>query len=371
MNVEVTQDTQPELAIVPASGATKEPKRRAKPAPQPEAKPEKKRAWEDTAKSVGRALCGVVRYLFSFQWVVDITQWLIATGGKIAESAFLLATTYVIVNLVAHKLVLWLVFSDTNVIDTFNQVSMIAFSVLPELIAIPALVRSYQQWRYLFLTRRLDFFVWAVLFSAPTIVFVAMTIITINGFVSLESTGQIYSLSPDSLHWRVISGWSYGCFSMLYAKIGQGSITKALDDLRKSGQEKDAKVENLAGEIHRLNAVIESQNRLLQEQKKQNSELKTTFNKSADTALQAYSEECISWLKGGDKTAFVEQITTFTGHSKRKVSNAIAAGKLKVSPRNKQLVLMSSLVEWLKENPPVKEDFEIETGPVLRVVNGD
>lgn len=355
-------DTQPEMAAVEGKTRSKRAKT-AKPTAQ--SKGADPNWFLLGLKTIWGAICEAVRYVVSFQWVVDLTQWLISTGGKVAESAFLLATTYVIVNLVAHKLVLWMVFENTNVIDTFNQIAMIAFSVLPELIAIAAIIRSFEQWKYLFLTRRIEFLIWALLFTAPTIVFAVMTIITINGFVSLESAGQIYSLSPDSLHWRVISGWCYGCCSMLYAKIGKGSITRAFDDLVKNLSEREGTIKEFQGELKQLNAVIESQSRVIDQFKHQNLAMEKSINKSSEMALEAYSEACIEWLKSEAKSVFIDEITHFTGHSKRRIKAAIQQEKLAVTTRNDQRVLKSSLIEWLKENLPKEE----ETGNILRVVN--
>lgn len=171
-------------------------------------------------------------YIVFFRWVIDLVRWLLDVGGTIAESAFLLATTYVIINLVAHKLVLWMVFGDTNVIDSLNQIAMIAFSVLPELIAISAIKKSYEMWILSFGTKRVECFVWAVLFTLPTLVFLYMTIRTINGFVSLESAGQSYSLTGDDLRWRVVSGFVYGVSQKLFAEIGKGTLDKIFIDLK-------------------------------------------------------------------------------------------------------------------------------------------
>src|SRR5258708_6708380 len=177
-------------------------------------------------------LKAVFLYIVLFRWVIDIVRWLLGVGGTIAESSFLLATTYVIINLVAHKLVLWMVFSNTNVIDTCNQVALIAFSVLPELIVISAIKKSYEQWQLSFRTRRIEYFIWSVLFTLPTLIFMYMTIRTVSGFVSLESTGQSYVLTGDDLRWRVISGWVYGVSQMLYAEIGKGTLDKMFNDIK-------------------------------------------------------------------------------------------------------------------------------------------
>lgn len=208
---------------------------------------------------VGQGIARAVRYAVSFRWVIDITRWLLGTGGTISESAFLLATTYVIINLVAHKLVMWLVFGDTNTIDTLNQIAMIAFSVLPELIMISAIAKSYEQWKLLAHTKKIECLVWAILFTLPTLVFAYMTIRTISGFVSLESAGQNYTLTGDDLRWRVISGWLYGVSQMLYAQIGKGTLDKVFTDLRAALVTKESDIAQLTASVNNLTAQLHTQ----------------------------------------------------------------------------------------------------------------
>ena len=131
--------------------------------------------------------------------------------------------------------------------------------------------------------------------------------------------------------------------------------------------QKDGIIQKLQNETQRLNALIENQNAELVNSKQRFEEALNAVNKSNDTALGAYSQECLDWLKSGVKTVSVDDINRFTGHSKRKITNAIAGGNLQVSPRNKELILVSSLVEWLKHNQPLTDQA---ISPNLHIVSG-
>lgn len=111
---------------------------------------------------------------------------------------------------------------------------------------------------------------------------------------------------------------------------------------------------------------IDRLNQLLEEYKSERQQLITTINRGSDEALQAYSQDCLEWLKSGIKTARMEDITRFTGHPKRKIETAITKGLLQTSTRNKELILIETLVNWLKNTPAP----EHKTEPSLHVVNG-
>jgi hypothetical protein len=95
--------------------------------------------------------------------------------------------------------------------------------------------------------------------------------------------------------------------------------------------------------------------------------MQKALHKSDDTALEGYSEECAHWLKSGVKTVSLEEITRYTGHSKRKIEGAITKGYLQTASRNKELILMSSLVIWLKTVQP--STGKTEDPPMLHIVN--
>jgi hypothetical protein len=94
--------------------------------------------------------------------------------------------------------------------------------------------------------------------------------------------------------------------------------------------------------------------------------------KSDDIALQAYSEECLNWLKGAGKSVSLDEITRFTGITKRKIGVAIDRGTLQTASRNKELILTSTLVPWLRslQKVTISPDGRTDEFPALRLVNG-
>lgn len=66
------------------------------------------------------------------------------------------------------------------------------------------------------------------------------------------------------------------------------------------------------------------------------------------------------WLAAGRRTATIEEIADATNHGKRKVANHVRNGTLKRSPRNAHLILISSVVEWLKTVSPPQQNGAIQ-----------
>src|SRR2546430_8684766 len=128
-----------------------------------------------------RAYAGY-NWLISGKPLVSFVRQLTITSGNIAESAFLLATLWVITNAVAHTLLTW--FMSIRLIELFNYFAVIAFSALPELIAIPIIVVCFTHWCTAVKRKDKVACVWAILYSIPTTVFVVMTIWAITSFVS-------------------------------------------------------------------------------------------------------------------------------------------------------------------------------------------
>jgi hypothetical protein len=173
----------------------------------------------------------LLRYIFFFKWVVDIARWLINTGGNIAESAFLLATVYVTVNTVAHQLIVW-VLPESGIV-TMNQISVICFSVLPELIIFAAIKTTFDHYKMALATKRVDAWAWAVLYTVPTSVFLVLTVITISSFVSVEATSvNAPQATGAMLVTRCLAGWGYGMLQMLFIHLGKDGYNGLFNRLR-------------------------------------------------------------------------------------------------------------------------------------------
>ena len=93
-----------------------------------------------------------------------------------------------------------------------------------------------------------------------------------------------------------------------------------------------------------------------------------TWHKDAFALIQHYPKTQ-SWLSTGQRTVTIEEIVDATGQSKRKLANRLHDGTLKRSPRNAQLILISSVIEWLKTAPlPQQNDTIPREQLVIKLV---
>ncbi len=281
----------------------------------------------------------------SGMWFVHIVRQLVVTGGNIAESAFLLATLWVIVNAVAHDLVTWILSSHD--IELVNNLSTIAFGALPELILISVIGVSISHWRTAIKQRDKISGVWAVLYSIPTGFFVVITVTALTTFVSTKGT-QYISMDPIWLVIRCLSGWLYAVVNMLFQQLGKPYHASQL-------AEKDSQINQLQTQIDRLNQDLQTRvSELSNELKARNEQVNLLTERASSVnreALENYPKVLNEWVEKNVKTASVEEIEAITGQSKRRINIAIKAGKLTKDNRNKDLIRVSSVIEWLKTAP--------------------
>ncbi len=184
---------------------------------------------------IGTWLARVGQYIFSLQWIVDIVRWLIGRGGLIAESAFLLATLFVTLEVVANKLVTWIVWSP-DFLSLLNQLCLTAFTALPELIIFQAIAITFDHWQMVIRNKdRIDCLAWAIAFTIPTVLFLVLTIITICSFINIESVARTtvtFQSGGIMLTIRCLTGWWYGMCSALFAKRGKKGYTAQFDLLQ-------------------------------------------------------------------------------------------------------------------------------------------
>jgi hypothetical protein len=293
-----------------------------------------------------------------------------------SELAFLVASLWMSVNASVHKFVL--LFVNEQMTEHISELATTAYVALPELILALAVVTTLGHIRlWLYDRKNYTALIWAVLYGLPTLVFLVLSLVTVGcsvASITFQMPGPLVVI-------RALAGYMFAFTSLLYTQLGKPQerdrLTKKDVALAELAQEKDAKIAELNAETTRLNkiiseqkAVIEEQKTALAESKNIQSELIKAAYKSTESALEAYGEECMNWLKSGVKTVSVEEITRYTGHSKRKIEGAINKGLLQLAPRNKELILTSSLVEWLKITPPTASRKDPDTAPLLHVVNG-
>ena len=329
------------------------------------------------AKNTGRSI-------LTWEWTKKLLHWIIISAGTMSECVFLIASLWVSINANVHQFVL--LFVDEQMTKHITELATTAYVALPECIVGLAVVVTLSHIRMVMYNRKeYRAWIWSVLYGLPTIVFLLLSLITLGNAVASVT----FEMPTGLVVIRALAGYLFAFTSLLYTQIGipqekdrlaqkdalladwQTRMAQEIADLI---DEKDAQITalttQLATETRRLHAIIDNQNQELQTQKQTNTNLITIVNKSSENALHAYSAECKEWLNSGVKTVFLDEITRYTGHSKRKISNAITGGHLQTAPRNKELILVSSLVEWLKQNQPLLSKSDQESGPTLRIVNG-
>ena len=113
---------------------------------------------------------------------------------------------------------------------------------------------------------------------------------------------------------------------------------------------------------------IESKNAGKSDDGSELNEHDAAWHKDAFALLQQYPK-MQSWLTTGQRTAAIEEIVEVTQHSKRKIVNRVHDGTLKRSPRNAQLILISSVIDWLKTLPPPQQNDDLQREqPVVKLV---
>ncbi len=301
-----------------------------------------------------------------------IAQQLLRTGGNVSESAFIVATLWVICNAVAHTVISWWLSAST--ITLFNSFAAIAFTILPELIAVSTTSKAIDLWRVTYQQKDNIAKLWAIFYTVLAGIFVVMTIVTISTFASTDGS-QFIPLNGWQLCIRALAGWSYAFINMLYKDFGKAHIATVMSKLNQS-------IDDLKGQIDRVQNDFALK---LQAKETEIEQLHTDFNQKLDRKqsevdqfqsmvktqfdqlqqarekasqerlqdLSSYPLVISELLETGAKTVLYDDIARLTGHSKQRLSKA----KLQRHSRNKDLVMVASLVEWLR-NAPVPSSFE-------------
>ena len=306
-------------------------------------------------QNAATGLKGVGDSILHWTWTKALLYWLIISAGTMSELAFLVASLWMSVSASVHPLVLSVIGYWTGGNDQaseqiaihISEMATTAYVALPECILALAFITTLGHIRtWLYDRRDLAALIWSVLYGAPTLVFLVLSMITLGCSV----VSVTFTLPGPLIIIRALAGFIYAFASLLYWRLGGEQET---DRLRK----KDDLINDLIHNNRELSDQLEAEkaetarlNQALTDSKNTQKRLIEDLNKSADTALEAYGEHCLNWLRSGIKTATADEINQFTGHSKQKISHAIRSGNLQVSPRNKELVLISSLIEWLKNN---------------------
>lgn len=336
-------------------------------------------------RAMGLVIISKMKDFLTWDWTKKLLHWIIISAGTMSECVFLIASLWMSINANVHQFVLLFITEKTT--THLTELATTAYVALPECIVALAVVTTLSHIRMVLYSKDYRAIIWSVLYGLPTIVFVVLSLITLGSAVASAT----FQMPTPLVIVRALAGYMYAFTSLLYTQLGAPQEADRLSekdgmlaDLRRETDEKlatleqekttmladlrremDEKVGRLEQENARLNALIADQKQSLQQQKRQQEELQNAMNKASEDALQAYSLECKAWLKSGVKSVEIADIVRYTGHGKRKIENAITKGLLSTAPRNDKLILVSSLIEWLK-NTPLST-----TAPMLKLVGNE
>jgi hypothetical protein len=317
----------------------------------------------------------------SWQWVKRFLYWLVVSGGTISECVFLLASIWVSVNATVHPLMLKLMSEAVTV--TLSQLAVSAFTSLPEVILGLAVVTTYGHIKFYCIHRKKSSMVWAILFGLPTVVFASLTTWTLA-----SSALQIgYQMPSVLVATRVLAGYAYGFLSMLFVLIGEPDNADYVGGLKDDIESLNLEIERVTSRFetalqtanhnfqiamqskqnefeYQLNLLMEqSQNEieyfqnLIESQNEQVKKLSERASSVVSSGLENYPKVLTKLVNSGIKTVSVDDLSELTGISKRRIN---AAKMLQRTSRNKDLIFVSSVIEWLKTLPPTTN----KSGPI-------
>src|SRR6266567_6528108 len=85
--------------------------------------------------------------------VVKAGHWVVVTAGRIAETALLFATLWITAVNISPDFITQMAGGARNV-STLNALSLMAFSLLPEVIVFSAIIITYEHWQRFFRDQR-------------------------------------------------------------------------------------------------------------------------------------------------------------------------------------------------------------------------
>ncbi len=326
-----------------------------------------------------------IKTFFTWQWTKRLVYWVIMSAGTMSEMAFLVASLWMTINASVHPFML--IFMSEQFSRHLSELATMAYVALPECILALAIVTTLGHWRTWRQQHARTAGYWLLAFGVPTAMFLILSMITLGCSV-LSVTFQ---LPPVLVVIRALAAYVYALAAILYVFVGreQEADRLAAKDqliaqirkhcaglLRSVRNQKSQEIAQLRQEITRINDLLTSKNDelislkdVLARSENQQTELLRSLHKSDNSALEVYGQAVIDWINSGDKSVFISEIISYTGHRKAVIDKAISRGLLVKTPRNAERITTDSLANWLRNTPaPERKTGEIE--PVLHLVNG-
>lgn len=329
--------------------------------------------------------------ILHWSWTKSLLYWIILSAGTMSECAFIVASLWLSLNASVHPFILKLLGGHQDWTDYLSYLSTSTYVALPECILGLAFVATLGHIRlYMSDRKNVSALIWAVLYGIPTLIFLMLSIYTLSGSV-LNVTN--FQLADPWKVARALAAYGFAFVAFLYYQLGKpqeadrlekkdrviGELTIKIQALTNQIAEVKAQsVEEIAQQKANFERQIEAMNRSIADLSGRLSEstlaqkmLEYELNKSNEQALEAYGEECASWLKNAHKSVLIEDAVRYTGHSIQKINGAIKTGRLKTTTRNDGRILVSSLRDWLNETPSPDKKIEDDALGRLRIVGKD
>lgn len=286
--------------------------------------------WEDQmakhpqlhgALSIAASVGG---YVFNGHIVLGAAKWAITVGGRIATSILFFAALWVAgrstepVSL-AHLLTfLPLLRLSAPQVD---HAAILSFTLLPEILLLGAGLTTIEQWVGVKRQGGL-YWVWALIYSLLTAVFLGITIYTFISFLVNGSASVVISASgkaDGATLIRALTGWSYALLELLHAGVGarysiataettpavapvdiQATISQAINELAAQLRDSQARLfEELAGRVEQRVHLLDV---------RQQAAL-TSIQEEAQTSRESLTpERLIASLTGPIETLLAERV---------------------------------------------------------------
>jgi len=177
---------------------------------------------------------------------------------------------------------------------------------------------------------------------------------------------------------RALSGYCFAIIFLLYEQLGKPCYAKERQGLEQTIADLNTHIEDMVKdystkiedltrshsiEVTRLTGILETQNR----------QVNLLAEKATSLELQgldSYPKVQKEWIEKGVKTCSIGEIELVTGLSRQRINAAIRANKLQKDNRNKELIRVSSVVEWLKTIPAPVIETNLSNGQFNGLSNG-
>jgi len=158
----------------------------------------------------------VASFFLNGHFIVVAGRWVIRVGGYISETSLLFAVLWITGTSIAPDLIK--LFMSETMMQRVLWFALIVLAIIPEIILANAIVNAISHWiKVAQHPRSVVAWIWAILFTVPTVLFFILTAITLNTLGAHH--GNLVAVSTDTLNWRIDAGWIYGLLELTYAGV--------------------------------------------------------------------------------------------------------------------------------------------------------